>query len=242
MNFLRVSHILNAQANSDLSPGATMYPALKEYLSTKLLDPKDFPTAITSYLRVQLDNIRRYHLANSKMTNFDVNEFCIRYEPKSFCPFALLMENIFIHVFVKKNLRSKILTLYKDLQEKMDFFPLIIYRTKYFKWQPVAKIYNDLSDLLSNKLMPDKHSLFVLHTHLLMLQLAESRSKHDNILVSFLQKLNPEMKLTASEVNYSLEKCYDYASPSFLLYIWHPFLSNLDITCVGTSVGRIDAS
>ena len=231
---MRDYHILNAQPNSDPSTGATMYPALKDFLSTKLLDPKDFPTAITSYLRVQLDNIRRYYLASSKKVKFNASDFC-NHKPLSVCSFTVLMEKLYTQIILGKSLGSKTVTLYEDLQEKMDFFPLIIYKTKYFKGQPVAKLYNDLSDLLSNETMPDKHSLFVLHTHLLVLHLAESKNKHDNILVSFLQNLNPEMKLTASEINYSLEECYDVnASQSFDRFIWNPLLSNLDITCVGS--------
>ena len=140
-----------------------------------------------------------------------------------------MMENLLTHV-VQKNQSSKIVTLYKDLQDKMDFFPPIIYKTKLYKRQPVAKLYHDLSDLLSNKTMPDKRSLFVLHTHLLMLHLAQPKSKHDNKLVSFFQNLNPEVNLTASEVIYSSEKCH--YETRFQSFIWNPFLRNFDIKCI----------
>ena len=212
-----------------------MYPALKEYLSTKLLDPKDFRTAVTSYLRVQLDNIRRYYSKNSKMANLDVVDFCTnQFEPKSFCSFAVLMENIYTQVVVGMKVRREIVALYKDLKKKkLAFFPPIIYKTKYYRRQPVGKLYTELSDLLSHETTPDKHSLFVLHSHLLMLQLAESKSKHDNILVSFLQSLNPELKLTASEVNssFSLEDCYDDEDKFIDQFIWNPLLNSSNVHC-----------
>ena len=214
-----------------------MYPALKDYLNTKLLDPKDFPTTVISYLRIQLDNIRRHsYLGIHKMS---MKYFCTMHGPKSFCSFTVLMEKLYTQVILGKSLASKIVTLHKDLQKKMDFFPLIMYKTEYYKRQPVAKLYNDLSDLLSNKRMPDKHSLFVLHTHLLVLHLAESKNKHDNILVSFLQNLNPQMKLTASEFNstFSLEKCYDGEKERFMRYTWNPLLSSSEIQCIGALFG-----
>ena len=214
-----------------------MYPALEEYLNTKVLDPNDFPNTITSYLRVQLDNMRRYHMANTKMAKIYEIMFCHAYEPKSFCSFAILMRKIYTQDFVGRNLSKKIITLYDNLQEKMDFFPLIIYKTKLYMRQPVVKLYNVLSELMSNETVTDTNSVFALHTHLLMLHLAESKSKHDNILVSFLQSLNPVMKLAASEVNATdfLQKCYgDDDDDSFDRYLWNPLLSRSEIVCSST--------
>ena len=229
-----------------------MYPALKEYLSTKRLDPKDFPTTITSYLRVQLDNIKRYYSRvaklNKKLIKFDARSFCDvstnepqqNYEPKSFCSFAVLMKNAYTQINVGKGLGSKIVTLYKDLQEKMDFFPLIIYRARYYLSQTIAPLYKDLSYLLSNENMPKKDPLFKLYTHLLTLHLAESRSRHDNILVNFIQMLNPEMKLGAREVNTTgfLQNCYKDSRKYSSKYFWNPLLSFSEVNCTGALFGN----
>ena len=204
------------------------YPALEKYLRDQKVSYEKFPLSVTSYLRIQLDDIRRFIGDSNQMHEGKLQYVCRASPAPGYCRLHDVLQMRFQKID-NEILAGKTLATFDSLARFFTFFPSKLYTTDPFKNHPTHHLYTTLNNLQEKSTNVDSHQIFQLYNHLTMLRVVREKSRANdlNIMEAFLQihlqepgEMRDPKRINMSTIFnkcHCIKKTYNYLLPPPIL-------------------------